>query len=80
MSNEMAVLVLLSDCVFHHKLLAPNIAQKLVQFMMNNVDRVFTIPRTVREKVAIRLYQLKTGKPLLACGKHFDFSWSDNVP
>ena len=69
MPNEMAVLSLLSDSIFHHKLLAPNVAQKLVQFMMINVDKVFTIPRVVREKVAVRLYQLKTGKPLLACGK-----------
>lgn len=71
MSNELAVLSLLSECIFHHKLLAANVAKKLVQFMMINVDKVFTIPRTVREKVAVRLYQLKTGKPLLACELSF---------
>ncbi|KAK3774571.1 hypothetical protein RRG08_035001 [Elysia crispata] len=71
MPNEMAVLSLLSDSIFHHKLLAPNVAQKLVQFMMINVDKVFTIPRVVREKVALRLYQLKTGKPLLTCELSF---------
>ncbi|GFO42738.1 dep domain-containing protein 7 [Plakobranchus ocellatus] len=71
MSNEMAALSLLSDCIFHHKLLATNVAQKLVQFMMNNVDQVFTVPRRVREKVAIKLYQLKTGKTLLACESSF---------
>ncbi|RUS81013.1 hypothetical protein EGW08_011218 [Elysia chlorotica] len=71
MPNEMAVLSLLSDCIFHHKLLAANVAQKLVQFMMLNVDKVFTIPRNVREKVAVRLYQLKTGTSLLDCELSF---------
>ncbi|GFS16177.1 DEP domain-containing protein 7 [Elysia marginata] len=74
-SNELAVLSLLSDCIFHHKLLAPNVAQKLVQFMMINVDKVFTIPRAVREKVAVRLYHLKTGKPLVDC----ELSFCDRV-
>ncbi|CAL1542289.1 unnamed protein product [Lymnaea stagnalis] len=66
-SNEMVILRLLTDCIFQHKLLASNVAQKMVQFMMNNADQMFTIPRYVRKKVAIKLYQLKTGKAMLDC-------------
>ena len=42
--------------------------QTLVQFIMTNVDTVFTIPRDVRSKVAARLHEIKTGKPLAGCG------------
>ncbi|XP_013083468.2 DEP domain-containing protein 7-like [Biomphalaria glabrata] len=70
-SNEMVILGLLTNCIFQHKLLASNVVQKLVQFMMTNVDRMLTVPRQVRQKVAIRLYQMKTGKSMLDCEASF---------
>merc|ERR1719239_738039 len=70
-SNEMAILSLLSTSVFHHKLLSRSMVQKLVQFIMTHVDYVFTIPREVRTKVAARLHELKTGKPLLGVDSSF---------
>lgn len=74
-SNEVAILVLLTDHIFKHKLLASNVAQKLVQFMMNNVNNIFTVPKPIRKKVTVKLFQLKTGKPLLECGKMIKLSF-----
>ncbi|BFZ09926.1 hypothetical protein BsWGS_12965 [Bradybaena similaris] len=74
-SNEVAILVLLTDHIFKHKLLASNVAQKLVQFMMNNVNNIFTVPKPIRKKVTVKLFQLKTGKPLLEC----ESSYCDRV-
>ncbi|KAH9505576.1 hypothetical protein Btru_055918 [Bulinus truncatus] len=70
-TNEMVILGLLTHCIFHHKLLASNVVQKLVQFMMNNVDRMLIVPRQVRQKVAVRLYQIKTGKSMVDCETSF---------
>lgn len=70
-SNEFAILSLLSSSILQHKLLANNLIRKLVQFLMTNVDCVFTIPRDVRKKVAARLHEIKTGKPLLGVESSF---------
>ena len=58
----MVVLRAFSDAVFRHKLLAPNLGSILVQFMMQNMAKMFTVPRSLREKVSVKLYQIKTGQ------------------
>ncbi|KAK7503281.1 hypothetical protein BaRGS_00005546 [Batillaria attramentaria] len=63
-SNEVVVLRAFSDVIFRHKLLAPNLGSILVQFMMQNMRKMFTVPRIIREKVSIKLYHMKTGQNL----------------
>ncbi|KAK7107316.1 DEP domain-containing protein 7-like [Littorina saxatilis] len=74
-SNEVMVLRAFSDAVFRHKLLAPNLGSVLVQFMMQNMPEMFTIPRSLREKVSLKLYQIKTGQNV----PDFDTAFCDRV-
>lgn len=72
-SNEVATLELFTDHIFQHKLVASSVIQKLVQFMMNYVLTVFTVPKDFHQKLSLRMHELKTGKPNLAYGNHLLF-------
>ena len=75
-SNEVVVLRAFSDAVFRHKLLAPNLGSILVQFMMQNMAKMFTVPRSLREKVSVKLYQIKTGQNVPDFGESLCcFNW-----
>ena len=73
-SNEVMVLRAFSDAVFRHKLLAPNLGSILVQFMMQNMAKMFTVPRSLREKVSLKLYQIKTGQNVPDFGESLCYS------
>ncbi|XP_076466136.1 DEP domain-containing protein 7-like [Babylonia areolata] len=60
-SNEVVALRAFSDAIFQHKLLAPNLGSILVQFMMQHLHKVFTVPSSLRDRVSHKLYQIKTG-------------------
>ena len=75
-SNEVVVLRAFSDAVFRHKLLAPNLGSILVQFMMQNMAKMFTVPRSLREKISVKLYQIKTGQNVPDFGESLCcFNW-----
>ncbi|KAL8606786.1 hypothetical protein ACOMHN_049615 [Nucella lapillus] len=60
-SNEVVVLRAFSDCIFRHKLLAPNLGSVLVQFMLQHLAKVVSLPSNLRDRVAVKLYHLQTG-------------------
>ena len=72
-SNEVVVLRAFSNAIFQHKLLAPNLGGKMVQFMMQHMADIFTVPKTLREKVSFKLYQIKTGQSMPHLGELIKF-------
>ncbi|PVD28776.1 hypothetical protein C0Q70_11371 [Pomacea canaliculata] len=74
-SNEVVVLRAFSNAIFKHKLLAPNLGSTLVQFMMQHLRKMFTVPYVIREKVSLRLYQIKSGQSL----PEYDTTFCDRV-
>ncbi|XP_046359216.1 DEP domain-containing protein 7-like isoform X1 [Haliotis rufescens] len=60
-TNEVIVLRTFSGCIFKHKVLSSSVGAELVQFFLNHLSDIFIVPRSIRQKVAFRLYQVKTG-------------------
>ncbi|ESO89191.1 hypothetical protein LOTGIDRAFT_106755, partial [Lottia gigantea] len=63
-SNEAIVLRVFTDVIFKHKVMSPDLGVVFVQFLLDNLIEIFTIPDDIREKVALRIYRLKTGDNL----------------
>ncbi|XP_050390420.1 DEP domain-containing protein 7 isoform X1 [Patella vulgata] len=63
-SNGEIVLQLFSDVIFKHKVMSSNLSTLFVQFMMDNLSDIFRVPESVQDKVALKIYRLKTGDPL----------------
>ncbi|KAK3097684.1 hypothetical protein FSP39_012092 [Pinctada imbricata] len=60
--NENLILDTFTDCIIRHKVVAHKLARVLVLFLMNNLQEIFTIPKIIKDRVASRMDDLKTGE------------------
>ena len=71
------VLANFTDFVIKHKGLLFNLATSLTEFLVKNVEQIFTVPTTFREKVEMRIKEEKQGVVPIVKGKEIilDFTF-----
>lgn len=57
-------------------MLSSSVGAELVQFFLNHLSDIFIVPRSIRQKVAFRLYQVKTGIMEIVSGEDLNIFYS----
>ena len=65
----MVALLKFTPAIFRHRLLSPNLASVLVQFMMQNLQMMFTLPEGLADRVDRKVLHLRSGQTVPHSGK-----------